>query len=860
MGRLRTAFRAVSLVFLVCVSEEIISRRGANRGEAHGGDDVAEQTWIHCRKELKDKNRDCLIYIPPRVAAANDTYQKLSVLTGWFSNWFGPLLDSTTSYPTRKLIGKQKRKKKKKRKKFRVSAPNFALGPAPGFAPGPSPRFAPGPAPTTPQSYDLVAPSSSPSQPPSYSPAEAPDESSFGGPTKKRAKSIVAPSQSVPGPPPPPPERKNDILMDLIIAVASTAVLTFFLVALLFLCCFRRNNCKNAVGPRNGPRDEGPLLHLSDLSAGSNENSPKVAATSRRFFTATSKKRSFLSRVSLKRNHHDFPPAEASSSSGLPLPPGRSSAAPPLPPAAPPAPRPPPPPPPKSKPPPPAPPKLVRPPPAPPKRQGHSSSGDGSDVDSETGATKTKLKPFFWDKMANPDQKMVWHEISAGSFQLRTELKLLIPLFPDLCLTHMLLCRFNEQEMESLFGYNDVNKNKNGQRGESSRDSPVQYIQIIDPRKAQNLSILLRALNVTIEEVVDAIKEGNELPVELLQTLLKMAPTSEEELKLRLYSGDLHLLGPAERFLKILVDIPFAFKRIESLIFMISLQEEVSGIKESLATLEKLKNSRLFIKLLEAVLKTGNRMNVGTFRGDAQAFKLDTLLKLSDVKGTDGKTTLLHFVVLEIIRSEGVRALRLQRSSKSFSSVKTDDTNTDTSPQSVERYRSTGLQVVSGLTTELEDVKRAAIIDADGLASTLMNLSGSLTNAREFLKTMDEESDFEKALTGFIERADGDIKWLKEEEERIMVLVKSSADYFHGKSAKNEGLRLFAIVRDFLIMLEKVCREVKETTMMTSSKNHSSKKETEMIPESNQPDNIRRHLFPAIAERRADSSDDSDSD
>lgn len=140
--------------------------------------------------------------------------------------------------------------------------------------------------------------------------------------------------------------------------------------------------------------------------------------------------------------------------------------------------------------------------------------------------------------------------------------------------------------MESLFGYNDGNKNKNGQRGESSKDSAVQYIQIIDPRKAQNLSILLRALNVTTEEVVDAIKEGNELPVELLQTLLKMAPTTEEELKLRLYSGDVNLLGPAERFLKILVDIPFAFKRIESLLFMISLQEEVSGIKESLSTLE----------------------------------------------------------------------------------------------------------------------------------------------------------------------------------------------------------------------------------------------------------------------------------
>lgn len=137
-------------------------------------------------------------------------------------------------------------------------------------------------------------------------------------------------------------------------------------------------------------------------------------------FSASSKKRSFLSRVSLKRNVHEFPTAEtsSSSSSGLPplkLPPGRSAPC-----SAPLPPQPPPPPPPKPQPPPP--PKLVRPPPAPPKGAapkppGRGSSGDGSDVDSEAGASKTKLKPFFWDKMANPDQKMVWHEISAGSFQ-----------------------------------------------------------------------------------------------------------------------------------------------------------------------------------------------------------------------------------------------------------------------------------------------------------------------------------------------------------------------------------------------------------------------------------------------------------
>lgn len=46
-------------------------------------------------------------------------------------------------------------------------------------------------------------------------------------------------------------------------------------------------------------------------------------------------------------------------------------------------------------------------------------------------------------------------------------------------------------------------------------------------------------------------------------------------------------------------------------------------------------------------------MNVGTNQGIAHAFKLDTILKLVDVKGVDEKTKLLRFVVHEIIRSEG---------------------------------------------------------------------------------------------------------------------------------------------------------------------------------------------------------------
>lgn len=107
----------------------------------------------------------------------------------------------------------------------------------------------------------------------------------------------------------------------------------------------------------------------------------------------------------------------------------QSSNEPPTPAAPPPPPPPGPPPPPPPRPRPPAPPKVPAPPPKPmtgikkpsppgPHHQARSISSEGDEVEGESGAAKTKLKPFFWDKvLASPDHAMVWHEISSGSFQ-----------------------------------------------------------------------------------------------------------------------------------------------------------------------------------------------------------------------------------------------------------------------------------------------------------------------------------------------------------------------------------------------------------------------------------------------------------
>lgn len=266
-------------------------------------------------------------------------------------------------------------------------------------------------------------------------------------------------------------------------------------------------------------------------------------------------------------------------------------------------------------------------------------------------------------------------------------------------------------------------------------------------------------------------------------------------------------------------------------------------------------------------------MNDGTYRGGAQAFRLDTLLKLSDVKGTDSKTTLLHFVVQEIIRSEGIRAARTERAGRSISSVGTNnDSDEGGAEESEEHYRSLGLQVISGLSNELGDVKKAALIDGDALSSSVSKLGYSMVKTQEFLdrdmKSIEEESEFQHCMESFMVRAREEVTWLVDEEKRIMALVKSTADYFHGNAGKDEGLRLFLIVRDFLIILDKVCSEVRESTMKIAKAASNSAKEaarSSVSSSQNSPtpstSDMHRRLFPAIAERRMDySSSDEDED
>ncbi|VFR00490.1 unnamed protein product [Cuscuta campestris] len=421
------------------------------------------------------------------------------------------------------------------------------------------------------------------------------------------------------------------------------------------------------------------------------------------------------------------------------------------------------------------------------------TTAKSEEVSSSENVQKTKLKPLHWDKVrASSEHETVWDHLKSSSFKV------------------------NEEMIETLFVANAPNPKQMETTRRSLLHSQNQEHRVLDPKRSQNIAISLRALNVTIEEVCEALLEGNvdALGTEVLESLLKMAPSKEEENKLRKYADDddsPFKLGPAEKFLKAVLGVPFAFKRVDAMLYISNFDSDVDYLKKSLKTLEaaceELRSSRMFLKLLEAVLKTGNRMNVGTNRGEAHAFKLDTLLKLVYVKGTDGKTTLLHFVVQEIVRSEGAKL-------SSPSKHETPPTGVDQ-----RKFRKLGLQQVSRISSELTNVKKAATMDSEVLHSDVLKLSEGMVKISQMSGgKMDRK--FSESMKRFMEVAEEEIVKVQAQESVALSLVKEITEYFHGDSAKEDAhpFRIFTVVRDFVATLDRVCKEVEAMSELAESK------------------------------------------
>ncbi|KAL4330935.1 hypothetical protein S245_045806 [Arachis hypogaea] len=406
----------------------------------------------------------------------------------------------------------------------------------------------------------------------------------------------------------------------------------------------------------------------------------------------------------------------------------------------------------------------------------------------ESGTENVKLKPLHWDKVnTNADHSMVWDNVDRGSFRVDQDL------------------------MVALFGYVAANRRSpKGKNPSNDKAAGSTRIFLLDSRKSQNIAIVVKSLAISRDEIIDAMIDGRGLNADSLEKLVRIAPTQEEQSLIIEYKGDPAILASAESFLfHILKSVPSAFKRLNAMLFRLNYSSEILEIKESLQVLElgckELRSQRIFVKLLEAVLKAGNRMNAGTARGNAQAFDLASLRKLSDVKSTDGKTTLLHFVVEEVVRSEGKRI--------ALNSREINEKNAGSDEQREREYITLGLPIVGGISSEFSNVKKAAVIDYNTLVASISAVSTRIIEIQELVSQCGngEGGYFAKEMDNFVQNSKEELKFVREEQAKVMQAIKRTREYYQGGASREsaeQSLQLFVIVKDFMGMVDQACIEI----------------------------------------------------
>uniref|UniRef100_A0A671S6G3 FH2 domain-containing protein n=1 Tax=Sinocyclocheilus anshuiensis TaxID=1608454 RepID=A0A671S6G3_9TELE len=138
---------------------------------------------------------------------------------------------------------------------------------------------------------------------------------------------------------------------------------------------------------------------------------------------------------------------------------------------------------------------------------------------------------------------------------------------------------------------------------------------------------------------------------DFLELLERFIPSDYELRLIEKYEREGHPLlelSEEDRFMVAFSKIPRLAQRISTLTFMGNFSESILLLKPQLnaiiASSMSIKSSSKLKKILEIILAFGNYMNSGK-RGSAYGFRLQSLDLLLDMKSTDRKLTLLHFIV-----------------------------------------------------------------------------------------------------------------------------------------------------------------------------------------------------------------------
>lgn len=347
-------------------------------------------------------------------------------------------------------------------------------------------------------------------------------------------------------------------------------------------------------------------------------------------------------------------------------------------------------------------------------------------------------------------------------------------------------------------------------------------VKVIPLPRANNISIMLTKFSEfgggLGDNIRDALLSGSDhLSIEQLTLLAQIAPTPDESKALTSYPGPCSELSPPEQFLLTMTSVPRLQAKIATLLFIRQFEslcsDAVAGLQALCSACNQIQSSQRFRRVLATVLATGNMLNAGTHRGNAEAVKFESLLKMGDVKvtkfqhKTDGKDvqessavkippvrSLVDFVAWAVLlqslsqndfsKGDALEIARNGYLAHELSSL------TD----AVRRMQVDVVEALTSLDSGMSAVRRE--IDAE------RNTEGGGT---------EPGSKFQSVLQSFIDTADKEQEMIKDYAEKSRAQVGMTIKWL-GEPDDSDALTVFQMVRTFVNDFDqafgRICRSI----------------------------------------------------
>uniref|UniRef100_A0AAY4CJU3 Inverted formin-2 n=1 Tax=Denticeps clupeoides TaxID=299321 RepID=A0AAY4CJU3_9TELE len=239
-----------------------------------------------------------------------------------------------------------------------------------------------------------------------------------------------------------------------------------------------------------------------------------------------------------------------------------------------------------------------------------------------------RMKKLNWQKLhskAITDGPSMWNSVQSGA-----------PQEPDYSTIEQLFCL-------------PVAESKDKVAAAPAKKEPKE-ISFVDAKKNLKLNIFLKQFKCSNEEFVALVQNGDrsKFDVEVLMQLLKLLPEKHEIDNLKSYQGEEDRLANVDRFYLLLLAVPCYQLRIESMLLCEETTSMLDMLHPRAQLVEAACDSNLLLpKFCKLILHIGNFLNYGSHTGNAEGFKISSLLKLTETKANKCRITLLHHILEE---------------------------------------------------------------------------------------------------------------------------------------------------------------------------------------------------------------------